>query len=152
MSSALIVCIGNDLAADDRVGYEIHLQLAKEELPEGTQLTFLGLGGIDLIDQLNGEEKLIVVDAVQFGVAIGTVHMLDWNNLPYMEPRPVSGHGIGVREAIEICKRIYPERVPGNTWLVGIEGCCFDELGCGLSPAVSKAIPEAVRTVLGLLR
>lgn len=151
MSSALVVCIGNDLAADDGVGREIFLQLSQEVLPEGVRLSFLGLGGIDLIEQLEGEEKLIVVDAVQFGVEVGSVHLLDWDSLPHMAPRPVSGHGIGVREAVEVCKRLYPERVPQKTWLVGIEGGCFDELGGSLSPEVKKAVPEAIRIILRLI-
>ncbi len=147
----LIVCIGNDLAADDGVGREIFLELTGRDLPAGVRPVFLGLGGIDLIEQLEGEEQLIVVDAVQFGEPAGTVHTLDWDSLPYMAPRPVSGHGIGVREAIEVCRKLYPEKVPEKTWLVGVEGECFDQLGVGLSPAVKGAVVKAVDVVLGLL-
>lgn len=149
--NAIIVCIGNDLAADDGVGHEVFLELTARDLPDGVRPVFLGLGGIDLIEQLTGEEQLIVVDAVQLGEATGTIYTLDWDSLPYMVPRPVSGHGIGVREAIEVCRKLYPERVPEKTWLVGVEGECFDQLGVGLSPAVKGAVIEATDIVLGLL-
>ena len=54
MASSLIVCIGNDLVADDAVGHAIHRVLADSSLPEGTTLKFLGLGGMDLIEVSGG--------------------------------------------------------------------------------------------------
>lgn len=150
MVSTLIVCIGNDLVADDAVGYVIHKELLDTSLPEGTDLRFLGLGGMDLLEVVNGEDLLIVVDAVQLGGDPGTVHVLSWDKLPSMEPRPVSGHGIGVKEAIEVAKRLYPERVPGDIRLVGVEGICFDKVGQPLSDCVQTAVPQAVETILSL--
>ena len=151
MSSALVVCIGNDLVADDGVGKAVYKELELSRLPSGTRLSYLGLGGIDLLEELNGEDRLVVVDAVQLGSAPGTVHILDWAGLPYMEPRPVSGHGIGIREAIEVGRRLYPERAPQHIHLVGIEGKCFDQLGQGLTSEVEAAVPAAVAAVLLLL-
>jgi len=149
--TSLIVCIGNDLVADDGVGYAVYDALIGTLLPEGTRVKLLGLGGMDLLEQMAGEPHLIVVDAVQFGTDPGTIHVLDWDQLPAMEARPVSGHGIGVREAIEVAKRIYPEKVPQKIHLVGVEGECFDQLGKGLTPTVSSAIPKAVETIVSLL-
>ncbi len=151
MTRALVVCIGNDLVADDGVGKAVHTGLELSRLPADTRLSYLGLGGIDLLDELDGEERLVVVDAVQLGSLPGTVHVLDWAGLPYMEPRPVSGHGIGIREAIEVGRRLYPERSPQHIHLVGIEGQCFDQLGQGLTPEVEAAVPHAVAVVLQLL-
>lgn len=146
-----MVCIGNDLVADDGVGLAVHAALETSRLPAGTRLSYLGLGGIDLLEELGGEERLVVVDAVQLGCAPGTVHVLDWAGLPYMEPRPVSGHGIGIREAIEVGRRLYPEKSPQQIHLVGIEGQCFNQLGQGLTAEVEAAVPAAVAAVLRLL-
>jgi len=141
---SLVICIGNDLVADDGVGSKIYQELLTQNLSSSVRLLFLGLGGLDIIEQMEGEENLIVVDAVQFGVNTGTVHNIAWKDLPHMESRPVSGHGIGVREALDICKRLYPERMPKKCCLIGIEGSCFNELGGSLSPAVASAIPQAI--------
>lgn len=148
---SLVICIGNDLVADDGVGSKIYQELLAKDLPCSVRLLFLGLGGLDLIEEMEGEENLIVVDAVQFGVAVGTVHNIAWKDLPHMENRPVSGHGIGVREALDICKRLYPERMPKKCALIGIEGSCFNELGGSLSPAVASSVPQAVREIEKLL-
>ncbi|MGL1930440.1 MAG: hydrogenase maturation protease [Desulfotalea sp.] len=151
MISTLIVCIGNDFVADDGIGQVIYSELLKQNLPDHCRIVFLGLGGVDLIEKMDGEQKLIVVDAVQFGAETGTIHKFDWLSLPALDHRPVSGHGIGVREALEICSKLYPERLPKMSWLIGVEGECFDQLGTGLSPAVSKVIPDAVASIMELI-
>ncbi len=151
MDTALIACIGNDLAADDGVGHAVYRHLMRGGLPEGTRLELLGVGGLDLLDRMAGEDRLIVVDAVCFGAEPGTVHVLDWQDIPVAGQRPVSGHGIGVREAVEIGRRLSPEKMPTHIHLVGIEGKCFDELGAGLSTEVAAAVREASERILDLL-
>jgi len=151
VATALIICIGNDLVADDGAGKAVHAGLAAGSLAAGTRLVFLGLGGIDLLEEMNGEDLLVVVDAVQLGAAPGFVHVLDWEAIPAQGPRPVSGHGIGIREAIEIGRRLYPEKIPHNIYLIGIEGKCFNQLGQWMSPQVVAAVPRAVEQVLRLL-
>ncbi|KJS03804.1 MAG: hypothetical protein VR65_00330 [Desulfobulbaceae bacterium BRH_c16a] len=147
----MIVCIGNELVADDGVGCAVYERLREMTLPDRVRLSFLGLGGIDLLEEFAGEELLVVVDAVQFGGAPGTIHQLGWDQLPAIRPRPVSGHGIGIREAIAVGKKLYPERVPEKIYLVGIEGSCFNQLGIGLTAEVARAVPEAVAAVVSLL-
>ncbi len=153
MSAAvLIVCIGNELVADDGVGWVVHEGLRESGLPENVRLVFLGLGGIDLLEEIDGEELLVVVDGVQLGAAPGTIHELGWEQLPDTSPRPVSGHGIGIREAISVGRKLYPERVPKEIFLIGVEGKCFDQLGTGLTDEVARAVPQAVATVIRLVQ
>jgi hydrogenase maturation protease len=151
MGSAIVICIGNALAGDDGAGQAVYEELCRRILPKNTRLKFLGLGGIDLLEELSGEQQLVVVDAVQLGSPPGTVHTLAWDQLPLRELRPVSGHGIGVREAISIGRTLYPGNIPETISLVGIEGKCFNQLGEGLTPEVEAAISAAVSAVLGLL-
>lgn len=149
--NSLVICIGNDLVADDGVGHVVYDELRRRDLPEGTRLKLLGLGGMALIGEFSGEELLVVVDAVQFGVAPGTVHLLGWDDLPKGGSH-VSCHGIGIREAIEVSRKLYPESSPKSVCLVGIEGQCFDQLGEGLTPEVAAGIPTAVDSILEILR
>jgi hydrogenase maturation protease len=106
---------------------------------------------MDLLDELDGEELLIVVDAVQFGAQPGSVHLLDWESIPTTEIRPVSGHGIGVKEALQVCGKLYPEKAAARVYLVGVEGKCFDQVGAGLTPEVLEGLPAAVEKIIGLL-
>ena len=148
--SAVIACVGNSLAGDDAAGCAVYEVLAGRHLPPGSQLLLLGVGGIALLDELGGEECLIVVDAVQLGAAPGTVHVLAWDALPEAGAA-VSLHGLGIREVVEIGRRLYPEIMPQRIFLVGIEGRCFDRLGEGMRPAVAAAIDKAAKTVEKLI-
>ncbi len=150
MGRGLIVCIGNDLVADDAVGHALYHLLTEAGLNKDVRLRLLGVGGLAVIDELAGEELLIVVDAVQLGASPGTVHVLGWDQIPANEMRPVSGHGIGVREALQVCQRLYPEKAPAVIYLVGVEGVCFNRVGAGLSLEVKKALPIAVEEIVRL--
>ncbi len=150
MTTALVVCIGNDLVADDGVGHAIFELLCQRNLPSGTSLKLLGLGGMSLLDEFGGEDHLVVVDAVQFGTLPGTIHVMDWSSIPESQSQ-VSCHGIGIREAIEVSRRLYPETTPKVVHLVGVEGKCFDQLGEGLTTEVAAAVEPAVAEILTLI-
>lgn len=148
---ALVVCIGNDLVADDGVGHAIYHELTRREMPRAPRLKLMGLGGMALLGEFEGEELLIVVDAVQFGTDPGTIHVLDWEDLPSSSSH-VSCHGIGIREAIEVSRELYPEKTPKRVCLVGVEGKCFDQLGEGLTTEVAESVAPAADKIEDLLR
>ena len=85
------------------------------------------------------------------GGKAGQVHVLEWEQIPSSDLRPVSGHGIGVKEALLVCRKLYPERAAEYVYLVGVEGICFDRVGAGLSPQVSAALESAEHALLALI-
>ena len=150
---ALIVCVGNDLVADDAAGPLVFDHLQRTGVPAGTRLECVGVGGLHLLDYLEGgEQTMVVVDAVWFGAPPGTVHTLAWDQLPSPGPGPmISVHAIGLRETIDIGRIVCPERIPEQITLVGIEGRCFDRMRDRITPAVAAAIPAAALRVRELL-
>jgi hydrogenase maturation protease len=150
IKTALIICIGNDLVADDGVGHAVFHGLALRELPGSVRLRLSGLGGMAILEEFEGEELLLVVDAVQFGSRPGTVHLLSWEDLPQSSSH-VSCHGIGIREAIEVSRKLYPEKTPDKVFLVGIEGRCFDQLGQGLSVEVAASVEPAIQKIVEMV-
>ncbi len=148
MRRALVVCIGNRLVADDAAGPKVYDALVRRGLAHHVELKLLGTGGISLLDELHGEELLVVVDAVRFGAPPGTLHVLDWNHLADSAGGlPVTSHDIGIGEVMSVGNQIFPDRMPEKVVLVGIEGECFDQLGVPLTPEVEAAIPRAVKEV-----
>ncbi len=145
--SAIVVCIGNELVADDAAGYEVYRRL--EPLP--ARLEYLGVGGFDLLAILQGEAHLIVVDAVQLGEVPGAVHVIPWQELPEAGPE-ISVHGVGLREIIEIGRLLFPEKMPERVTLVGIEGRCFNRTREFMTGAVAGAIDHAVAEVRRLVQ
>lgn len=143
----LVVCLGNDLVADDAAGCLVHEHLGRAALPEGVRLMLLGIGGIRLLDDLDGEDLLVICDAVRFGAAPGTLHRIDWHDLPSLDSPAVSAHGIGLVEVMRIAEVLFPERLPKRAVLIGVEGGCFDLVGAP-TPAVLAAIEPAAALVL----
>ncbi len=150
MKRVLIACVGNALVGDDAAGCAVHERLSACKLPEGVRLEFVGAGGLRLLDEPEGEDVLIAADAVRFGAPPGTVHVLAWGELP-PAGAAVTSHGMGLREAMEIGRRLFPEAMPAQAFLVGIEGRVFDEPGAGLSAEVAAAIEPAAAAVLELV-
>lgn len=147
-NSALVVCIGNELIADDAIGFEVYNLLKVMDLPDNVRIEFSGVGGLALLDLLGGDEKmLVVVDAVQFGAPAGTVHCLPWDNLPSFGSSSISVHGIGLKEAIDIGKALYPELIPPSIVLVGIEGRCFNRMRDSMTPETAAAADKAVEYI-----
>lgn len=145
--SAVIICIGNELVADDAVGFEVYNRLSGC----GARLEYCSVGGIDLLPMLEGETDLIVVDAVQLGVVPGTVHVIPWESLPY-ESSAISSHGLGLRETIEIGTTLYPGTMPERITLVGIEGRCFNRTKEFMTVEVQDAIDTAVTIIEELIQ
>lgn len=144
---AIVICIGNELVADDAAGYEVYRRLG----PLQARLEYLGVGGFDLLPLLQGEKHLIVVDAVQLGEAPGTVHVMPWQQLPEAGPE-ISVHGVGLRETIEIGRLLFPEQMPEQVTLVGVEGRCFNRTREFMTGAVAGAIDHAVAEVRRLVQ
>lgn len=144
--SAIVICIGNELIADDAVGFEVYNRLCNT----GTRVEYCSVGGIDMLPLLNGETDMIVVDAVQLGASPGTVHVIPWAELP-TNSTAISAHGLGLKEAIEIGTILYPEAMPERVTLVGIEGRCFNRTREFMTAEVSTAIDAAVAKVKELL-
>jgi len=151
-SRVLVACIGNSLVADDAVGPAVYERVAASPLPGGVRIALLGVGGLALLDALQGERILLVVDAVRFGAAPGTIHVLDWEDIPGAPGLPVTAHGIGVREAIDIGRLVGDRRVPDKVTLVAVEGRCFDGIGEPMAPEVAAAVLPAADEIVARAR
>ena len=145
-SRAIVICIGNELVADDAAGFEVYCRLSDC----GARLEFCGVGGIDVLQLLEGETDLIVVDAVQLAAPPGTIHVIPWDTLPVADTA-VSAHGLGLREIIKIGRLLYPEKIPQRITLIGIEGRCFNLTREHMTNEVAAALDQAVATVKELL-
>lgn len=143
----IVICIGNELVADDAVGFEIFNRLAGCN----ARLEYCSVGGIDLLPMLEGETDLIVVDAVQLGASPGTVHVVPWESLPH-ESSAISSHGLGLRETIEIGTTLYPGTMPDRITLVGIEGRCFNLTREFMTIEVESAIDTAAIIIEELIK
>ena len=140
----LVLCLGNPLRRDDAVA--LHVARALEAAPSpGVTVKVSARAGLYLLDDMEGFEAVVVVDAVQTGAhPPGTVHALPLESLH--SPAGPSPHAIGLPSALALA-RASGAPVPGRIELVLVEVEVLDQVGEGLAPAVAAAIEPAVEAV-----
>jgi hydrogenase maturation protease len=143
----LIVGIGNPYRCDDRAGLEAARRIQSQS---GDGLEVLQFPGepMTLLDLWEGWSRVFLIDAVSSGEKPGTLHILD----AVQQPLPLnlfntSTHNMSVADMIELGRTL--GRLPGELWLYGIVGQCF-ECGESLSPEVEQAIDQVVGVILSL--
>jgi len=148
VSRALVICIGNELIADDAFGRAVFQKLGGRIKNKDVRLCFLSTGGLQILDELQSEDLLVVVDAVSFGAPAGTLHIIDWSNLNDAGGAPVTSHDVGIKEVLGICKVLYPEKMPAKAMLYGVEAQCLNELGLPMTKPVEDAVGKTVEAIL----
>lgn len=102
----------------------------------------LEMPGPALLDALHGVDAAIIVDAVQAGRRPGSIHDLSLQQLEAFGAGAKSAHGWGVAETLRLGGAVDAQIRAVDVRIVGIEAAQFD-LGKGLSPEVSEALPQA---------
>lgn len=149
--AVLILCLGNPLRRDDAVALRVADALEREP-PPGTAIERSSRSGLYLLDEMEGFERVVVVDAIRTAGGVpGTVHSLPLEALH--SPGGPSPHAIGLPSAVAAA-RAAGAPVPSRIQVVAIEVAEMEEIGEGLTPAVAAAVPlavEAVREAISVL-
>jgi hydrogenase maturation protease len=138
-SKVLVIGIGNAYRHDDAAGLMVARRLKEQALRFCEVHEQIG-EGTALMDLWKGAERVVVVDAVQSGAAVGSIRRFDASLQPV--PAPIfrdSTHAFGLIEAIELSRAL--KQLPTTLIIYGIEGQNF-EAGTGLSPAVLGAVND----------
>jgi hydrogenase maturation protease len=96
-----------------------------------------------LVLQMDGAERVFLIDACVSGAPPGTIHRFDVGSaaMPALTPG-FSTHGFGLAEAVELARAL--GLLPRRTIVYAIVGASF-ETGAPLSPPVAAAAAEVVR-------
>lgn len=122
---------------DDQAGWQVVTVLGRRpnvparlvKITEGTQL----------IDELEGCDRLIVVDACRGGSRVGAITRLEWPDPRVRQYHNHSTHGIGLCNALELAERL--GRMPPNVEILGIDIGSYrppDEISAEVAQAVSE--------------
>ena len=143
MLTRILGC-GNILVGDDGLGVRA-LNFFKE-IPD-VECVDAGVGGLDIMPHLLDVEKVIIIDAVQFGNEPGTIYHLTPEDLPSNPNVIISMHDLGLLDVLRLAEQLYPERLCRDITIYGVEiknVLQFDET---LTPAVKEALVEVRRRV-----
>jgi hydrogenase maturation protease len=147
----LVAGIGNAWMRDDGFGGEVAKLLAERSLPDGVHVIDFGSGGLDLAyEVMRGYDALILIDVSRQGEAPGTLYVME------ADPADVDGqiedgqmldpHGMDPQTVLRFVK--YVGGWPGRVFVVACEPEVVEDLGLGLSDAVSGSLARAADVVL----
>jgi hydrogenase maturation protease len=143
--TALVVGFGQQAAGDDAVGLWVARQLVKQGIPARES------GDASMLLPLLAEgQDVIVVDAVVGAAGSGAVMHLRPEALASAGVSPVSCHGLGVAQVLEMAQQLYGDAI-GRVDIVAIPIARPSRVGDPLSAAASAAVDEACALVRRLL-
>jgi hydrogenase maturation protease len=136
------VCLGSPFRGDDAVG-----PAAAERLrAAGAAVLDCADEPTRLLDQWEGLQTVVVVDALRSGSAPGTLHRIDAGDGPLpRDLRLASTHAMGIADALELGRAL--GRAPRRVVVLGLEGASFG-MGEEMTPAVAANLDELVASVL----
>jgi hydrogenase maturation protease len=141
----LVLGVGNTLLKDEGVGVHVIEQLQSMNLPEDVEVLDGGVLGLDLLENMEGRKKVIIVDAVQGGEAPGTIYRLTRKNIDMGKNRFLSSlHDIDLPYVLNVAdfmgKHIDPV-------IIGVEPKDMS-VGLELSKEIEAKIPEVIKMVM----
>ena len=146
--SARLLCLGNDVLADDAMGLRV-AETLRGRLPASVDVVSSMESGLRLLDHLVGVPRVIVIDAVETGAAPpGTIFVLREEDISY-SPGP-SGHYMGLFETLALGKKL-DMPVAHDVLIIAVEAGDCRTLGGKMTPAVERAIPEVARRIVEMV-
>ena len=147
----LILGIGNVLWADEGFGVRCVERLADRNAFDGN-VTLLdgGTQGLYLLPFLEGVDVLLVFDAVDYGLAPGTLKIVEDDEVPaFMGAKKMSLHQTGFQDVIATAQLM--NQCPDKLILIGCQPVELEDYGGGLRDAVAAQIDPAIDVALGKL-
>jgi len=143
-----VLCLGNDLLADDALGPLVARRLRLLDLPS-VEVIETAETGFYLLESLLDCASLLVVDTIVSGnFPPGTVRVLHEEDVT---PIPgTSPHYVGLFEALTLARALKLSVPETLTLLVVEAGDCFT-LGGVMHPAVERAIASVAELVCALV-
>ena len=149
-SPIAVLGVGNVLLSDEGFGVRVLQELAKWfDFEPQIRLIDGGTLGWDLLNFLQGVEKLILIDAIDGKTIPGTFFVFKNEEVKKYFKRKVSGHEAGIQEVLawfDLMGKPIKE-----VTVIGVQPQSL-ETGLELTPLVEKLVPKAVEEVLKQLQ
>jgi hydrogenase maturation protease len=161
----LVLGIGNVLLRDEGIGVRVVRELEDlvdrgvVHLPAGTSLVDGGTRGIDLLPLIIDARAVVIVDAVDLGLAAGAVDVVRgdalFGEIPSGAALPGARDGAtsaglhGVRYLLDLARLM--GTLPATVSLIGVQPGEI-AVGTDLTGVVQLALPAAVATTLNEIR
>jgi len=147
----LVLGIGNLLWADEGFGVRAveHLN-ALYTFPDNTRLMDGGTQGIFLLPWVRSAQRLLIFDAIDFGLAPATLKVIRGDDVPrYMGAKKVSMHQAGFQEVLSSAQ--LSGEFPEELALIGVQPELLNDYGGSLTEGVRSQLEPAVQVACRVL-
>ena len=141
--AAVVLGLGNVLWADEGFGVRaVEALHAGYAMPSGVEIVDGGTQGFALMDYVASTRRLLVLDAIDFGLPPGTLKVLRNAEVPAWGSAKLSPHQTGFEELLAVAQ--LRDTAPESVVVIGVQPEQLDDFGGSLRPVVRARIPEAV--------
>lgn len=148
----LILGIGNLLWADEGFGVRCVERMGERfGFPPNVRLLDGGTQGLYLLPFLEEADALIVFDAVDYGLAPGTMKIVEGDEVPaFMGAKKMSLHQTGFQDVLATATLM--DYCPAELLLIGCQPEELEDYGGGLREITARQIDPAIDVALARLR
>ena len=140
----LVLGIGNLLWADEGFGVRaVEALHAAYEFPAGVTLQDGGTLGLMLYEPVACARRVLVFDAIDFGLPPGTLRVLRDADVPAWGRTKLSPHQTSFNDVLALAQM--NGRTPEAIVAIGVQPVELNDFGGSLRPQVRERLPEAVR-------
>jgi hydrogenase maturation protease len=150
-TSALVLGIGNLLWADEGFGVRsVEALHERWSLPPRVTVVDGGTQGMYLLDHVCAADRVLVLDAIDYGLPPGTLRVFRDEAVPVWSDTAMSLHQATFQDLLSLAR--LRGRFPARITLIGVQPAVLDDLGGSLSPLVRARVDEAVEIAVAELR
>jgi hydrogenase maturation protease len=140
----VVLGIGNVLWADEGFGVRcVEALQQRYRFDDHVQLVDGGTQGLYLLPLVQAADRLLVLDAIDYGLPPGTLHVVENDEVPrFLGARKMSLHQTGFQEVLALAQ--LTGAWPAEAVLIGCQPEELDDYGGSLRPCVRRALDDAV--------
>ena len=147
----LVLGIGNLLWADEGFGVRAVQALHSVwRFPRQVTLMDGGTQGLNLLPYVQAAHKLIVFDAIDYGLPPGTLKVLTYKEVPrFLGSKKLSLHQTGFQDVLAVAE--LTGHLPEELVIIGVQPVNLEDYGGSLHPDVNAKIQAALEIAVGNL-
>jgi len=137
--------IGNILMQDEGVGVHVVRHIQEHYEVPGVELVDGGTSGLSLLPYIENRERLLVVDAVDFGREPGYIGVLRNEEIPALFGTKASLHHLGLMDVLAAAQLL--DQAPQEVCLIGIQPQTL-AMGLELTELLQGKMPDLIGAVI----
>ncbi|HMK55088.1 MAG TPA: HyaD/HybD family hydrogenase maturation endopeptidase [Dissulfurispiraceae bacterium] len=150
--STLLLGLGNILMKDERLGvYVVNTVKERYDCPSDLEIIDGGTLGLDLLPLFEQYDRIVIVDAVNFGREPGYIGILEDDQIPAVIFSKLSVHQIGLADLVSAAR--LKGIMPSKLCVIGMQPSSVDfSFGLEMSDVVNANIEKLIDVTIDKLK